>query len=219
MTITVTPDPSDVAMGLPADRFVGLTGVMLPENDSTIGKMSGFMPNQNVTVTFKYTVDASMNLVRRYLDHVRNDSMVYSKVDGPMIPGDPVNFPFAITDELYGYVYGTSSLTNLDPAGSGTVAVDGSGNITGNMPTAGNGVIVKYLLNHDASKWRDINFAVANTPNNSGSIDALPAGAPTSFLANDGSTAGNANAYTFDKLKNEGYVPSVTPNRYHPSNL
>ena len=215
MTITVTPDPRDVAMGLPVDRFVGLTGVMLPENDSTIGKMSGFMPNQNVTVTFKYTVDASMNLVRRYLDHVRNDSMVYSKVDGPMIPGDPVNFPFAITDELYGYVYGTSSLTNLDPAGSGTVAVDVSGNITGNMPTAGNGVIVKYLLNHDASKWRDINFAVANTPNNNGSVDALPAGAPTSFLANDGSAAGSAHAYTFDKLATEGYVPNVTPNRYY----
>ena len=215
MTVDVTPDPSDLALGIPADRFVGLTGAMVRDNDSTLGKFSGFMPNQNVTITFKYTVDASMNVVRRYLDHERNDSFIHSKVDGPMVPGDPVSFPFAITDEIYGYIYGTSLVENLDPASSGTVAVDGSGNITGNMPTAGNGVVVQYLLNHDASKWRDINFAVANTPNNNGSVDALPAGAPTSFLANDGSTAGNTNAYTFDKLKNDGYVPSVTPSRYY----
>ena len=112
-------------------------------------------------------------------------------------------------------MYGTHTLDNLDPAGSGSVAVDGTGNITGNMPSAGNGVIVKYLLNHDANKWRTINFVVANTPNNSGSVDPLPAGAPTSFLANDGTTAGSAHAYTFDKLKTEGYVPDVTPNRYY----
>ena len=215
MTVDVTPDPSDLALGTPADRFVGLTGAMVRDNDSTLGKFSGFMPNQNVTITFKYTVDASMNVVRRYLDHERNDSFIHSKVDGPMVPGDPVSFPFAITDEIYGYIYGTSLVENLDPASSGTVAVDGSGNITGNMPTAGNGVVVQYLLNHDASKWRDINFAVANTPNNNGSVDALPAGAPTSFLANDGSTAGNTNAYIFDKLKNDGYVPGVTPSRYY----
>ena len=199
--------------------IVGLdVPALLTTNDSTNGVFAGHMPNQNVTVTFHYNVDAGMNLVRRYLDHERNDSMITSKVNGPYTPGDTLNasdFTFAITDELYGYVYGTHTLDNLDPAGSGSVAVDGSGNITGNMPSAGNGVIVKYLLNHDANKWRTINFAVASTPNNNGSVDALPAGAPTSFLANDGTTAGSAHAYTFDKLKNDGYVPSVTPNRYY----
>ena len=218
MTLTVTPDPSDAALGLPADRFISLSGNMVTTNDSTNGNFVGYMPNQNVTVTFHYSVDAGMNLVRRYLDHERNDSMITSKVNGPYTPGDALNaadFTFAITDELYGYVYGTHTLDNLDPAGSGSVAVDATGNITGNMPSAGNGVIVKYLLNHDANKWRTINFAVANTPNNSGSVDPLPAGAPTSFLANDGTAAGNTHAYTFDKLKTEGYVPDVTPNRYY----
>lgn len=199
--------------------IVGLdVPALLTTNDSTNGVFSGHMPNQNVTVTFHYNVDAGMNLVRRYLDHERNDSMITSKVNGPYTPGDTLNaadFTFAITDELYGYVYGTHTLDNLDPAGSGSVAVDATGNITGNMPSVGNGVIVKYLLNHDANKWRTINFAVASTPNNNGSVDALPAGAPTSFLANDGTAAGNAHAYTFDKLKNDGYVPSVTPNRYY----
>ena len=218
MTLTATPDPSDAALGLPTDRFIALSGNMVTTNDSTNGNFVGYMPNQNVTVTFHYNVDAGMNLVRRYLDHERNDSMITSKVNGPYTPGDTLNasdFTFAITDELYGYVYGTHTLENLDPAGSGSVAVDGSGNITGNMPSAGNGVIVKYLLNHDANKWRTINFAVASTPNNNGSINPLPAGAPTSFLANDTSAAGNANAYTFDKLKTEGYVPDITPSRYY----
>lgn len=218
MTLTATPDPSDAALGLPADRFIALSGNMVTTNDSTNGNFVGYMPNQNVTVTFHYNVDAGMNLVRRYLDHERNDSMITSKVNGPYTPGDTLNasdFTFAITDELYGYVYGTHTLENLDPAGSGSVAVDGSGNITGNMPSAGNGIIVKYLLNHDANKWRTINFAVASTPNNNGSINPLPAGAPTSFLANDGSAAGSAHAYTFDKLKTEGYVPDVTSSRYY----
>ena len=199
--------------------IVGLdVPALLTTNDTANGVFAGHMPNQNVTVTFHYSVDAGMNLVRRYLDHERNDSMITSKVNGPYTPGDALNaadFTFAITDELYGYVYGTHTLDNLDPAGSGSVAVDATGNITGNMPSAGNGVIVKYLLNHDANKWRTINFAVANTPNNSGSVDPLPAGAPTSFLANDGTAAGNTHAYTFDKLKTEGYVPDVTPNRYY----
>jgi len=83
------------------------------------------------------------------------------------------------------------------------------------MPLSGNGIRADYKLSRDASKWRDINFAVAATPNNNGSINPLPVGAPTSFLANDTSAAGNAYAYTFDKLKTEGYVPDITPNRYY----
>ena len=187
--------------------------------DTTTGQFVAFMPNQNVTIDYVYTADAGMNLVRRYYDRI-NNKIITSQID-PSTPGTSVNLsiPAAGTtdgDKLYGYVWDASStVTVTDASGTGSVVANtATGTLTGNMPTTGNGVRADYKMSRDASKWRDINFAVANTPNNSGSIDPLPAGAPTSFLANDGSTAGNTYAYNFDKLKNEGYVPSVTPNRY-----
>lgn len=196
--------------------IVGLDNpTLLVTNDSANGVFSGFMPNQPVTVTFHYNADAGMNIVRKYLDHEVGDRLIHSKVDGPLAPGSAVNFPFGGMDELYGYVYGSSSVEDLDPAHTATVSVDGSGNITGNMSASGNGVKVNFLLNHDASKWRTINFAVANAPYEKGSINPLPAGAPTSFLANDGSSVGASRAYSFNKLTAEGYIPTLTPNRYY----
>ena len=201
----------------PGQYIIGLDQPgMITSNITASGQFAGFMPNQPVTIEYKYTADAGMNLVRRYMDRL-NDRIIASQVDA-MNPGDNVNasIPTLGTtegDRLYGYAWDTSSSVDLNPASSLTVGTDGT--LTGAMPLSGNGIRADYKLSKDASKWRDINFAVANTPNNDGSVDALPAGAPTSFLANDGSTAGNTNAYTFDKLKNDGYVPGVTPSRYY----
>ena len=199
-----------------AHYIVGLDNpTLLTTNNSQNGVFSGYMPNQDVTVTFHYKADAGMNLVRKYLDHEVGDRLIHSKVDGPMTPGAPVNFPFGGMDELYGYVYGSSNVEDLDPAHTATVSVDGAGNITGNMSASGNGVKVNLLLNHDPSKWRTINFAVANAPYEKGSINPWPAGAPTSFLANDGSSVGASRAYSFNKLTVEGYIPTLSPNRYY----
>lgn len=199
-----------------AHYIVGLDNpTLLTTNDSAHGVFAGYMPNQDVTVTFHYHADAGMNLVRKYLDHEMGDRLIHSKVDGPMAPGAAVTFPFGATDELYGYVYGSSNVEDLDPAHTATITVDASGNISGNMPASGNGVKVNFLLNHDPSKWRNINFAVANAPYEKGSINPLPAGAPTRFLANDTTAAGAAHAYSFNKLTAEGYIPTLNPNRYY----
>ena len=201
----------------PGQYIIGLDQPgMITANNTTTGEFRGFMPNQPVTIIYKYNADAGMNLVRRYIDRL-NNRIIASQVDA-MNPGDTVNasIPAAGTtegDRLYGYAWDASSSVTLDPASSLTVGAGGT--LTGTMPLSGNGIRADYKLGRDASKWRDINFAVAATPNNNGSINPLPAGAPTSFLANDGSAAGNANAYTFDKLKTEGYVPDITPNRYY----
>ena len=201
----------------PGQYIIGLDQPgMITANNTTTGEFRGFMPNQPVTIIYKYNADAGMNLVRRYIDRL-NNRIIASQVDA-MNPGDTVNasIPALGTtegDRLYGYAWDASSSVTLDPASSLTVGAGGT--LTGTMPLSGNGIRADYKLGRDASKWRDINFAVAATPNNNGSINPLPAGAPTSFLANDGSAAGNANAYTFDKLKTEGYVPDITPNRYY----
>lgn len=175
------------------------------------GEFSAFMPNQAVTVTYYYTADAGMNLVRRYADGVTG-KILLSRIN-PVTPAQNVSIGFTdgITTELYGYVFNGSY--TVVPAGS--LNIDGSGNITGTMPATGNAPRVDYHLGRDASKWRDINFAVANAPYENGSINPLPAGAPTSFLANDGSMEGIAAAYNFNKLKTDGYVPNITPNRYY----
>ena len=201
----------------PGQYIIGLDQPgMITANNTTTGEFRGFMPNQPVTIIYKYNADAGMNLVRRYIDRL-NNRIIASQVDA-MNPGDTVNasIPALGTtegDRLYGYAWDASSSVTLDPASSLTVGAGGT--LTGTMPLSGNGIRADYKLGRDVSKWRNINFAVAATPNNNGSINPLPAGAPTSFLANDGSAAGNANAYTFDKLKTEGYVPDITPNRYY----
>ena len=222
-TYHITQGASDGAansyvLGLNHTETVGgtTTTPYIVTNDPTTGTFVAFMPNQDVTIDYVYTADAGMNLVRRYFDRVSN-KIITSQID-PSTPSASVNasIPAAGTtdgDKLYGYVWDGSSSVTLDPAGSLTVGTGGT--LTGTMPLSGNGIRADYKLSRDASKWRDINFAVAATPNNNGSINPLPVGAPTSFLANDGSAAGNANAYTFDKLKTEGYVPDITPNRYY----
>ena len=222
-TYHITQGASDGAansyvLGLNHTETVGgtTTTPYIVTNDPTTGTFVAFMPNQDVTIDYVYTADAGMNLVRRYFDRVSN-KIITSQID-PSTPSASVNasIPAAGTtdgDKLYGYVWDASSSVTLDPASSLTVGAGGT--LTGTMPLSGNGIRADYKLSRDASKWRDINFAVAATPNNNGSINPLPVGAPTSFLANDGSAAGNANAYTFNKLKTEGYVPDITPNRYY----
>ncbi|ETO98730.1 repeat, TIGR02543 family, partial [Lachnoanaerobaculum sp. MSX33] len=68
------------------------------------------------------------------------------------------------------------------------------------------------MLSRDASKWTSINFAVASAPYNNGSVGATTA---NSILLSDGTSAGDARAYKFSKIKALNYVPSVTPNRYY----
>ena len=212
-------------LGLNHQETVGgiTTTPYIVTNDTTTGTFIAHMPNQDVSIDYVYAPNAGMNLVRRYYDRF-TDSIIASQVEASMpLANVSASIPAAgstVGDKLYGYSWDASSMVYiLDISNlTGPVSVNHNplnGDLGGTMPASGNGVRADYKLSHDSAKWRDINFAVANTPNNSGSIDALPAGAPTSFLANDGSTAGNTYAYTFDKLKNEGYVPSVTPNRYY----
>ena len=211
--------PGSYVLGLDHTETVGGNTVKpyIVTDDPATGTFVAFMPNQDVTIDLIYDADAgSMNLVRRYFDRI-TDKIISSQVD-PSAPSTPVSVSIPALgttdgDKLYGYIWDSSSTVNLDPAGSLSVGTDGS--LSGTMPLTGNGIRADYKLSRDASKWRDINFAVAGAPNNNGSVNPLPAGAPTSFLTNDGSSAGNTYAYNFDKLKAGGYIPGVTPNRYY----
>ena len=185
-------------------------------NDTASGTFQAKMPNQNVTVVFKYESDGESNIVRRFFDRI-TDKIVATQVN-KVAPGSLINVGIptsgSITgDKLYGYFWDLNSSAIVVPPTAASINPT-SGQLTGAMPLTGNGVRADYKLSRN-EKWRDINFAVANAPYENGSINPLPADAPTSFLANDGTAAGNTNAYNFSKLKADGYIPTPTANRYY----
>ena len=116
-------------------------------------------------------------------------------------------------DKLYGYTWVSGASTvDMNPAGLVTVNTS-NGNVTGNMPTLppSSPTRVDWKLDHDASKWKNVNFAVSTVYNNG----TLVSPASHEILVSDTSAAGDAAAYTFNKLKALNYVPNTTPNRYY----
>ena len=205
--------------GLDTPGFVTL-------NDQTTGQFSAHMPNQNVVIRYIYTADSSNNLVRRFFDREVPNSVLASSVDA-IAPGSPITnmqipaigttVGTTVGDKLYGYIWDGNSTADINPSGStwGSVnATDGA--LTGAMPISATGPIgVDYKLSRDPSKWRAINFQVAASPYNEGSIGALLPGVPTTFLGSDGTALGNGKADTFNKLNAQGSIPGTVANRYY----
>ena len=191
-------------------------------NDQTTGQFTAHMPNQNVEITYIYTADSSNNLVRRFFDREVPNSVLASSVDA-IAPGSPITnmqipaIGTTVGNKLYGYIWDGNSTADINPSGStwGSVnATDGA--LTGAMPISATGPIgVDYKLSRDPSKWRAINFQVAASPYNEGSIGALLPGVPTTFLGSDGTPLGNSKADTFNKLNAQGSIPGTVANRYY----
>ena len=207
-------------------RLVGLDGaagnLIVSDNPLSTspnpGVFAAYMPNQDVKIKYVYTSDSSSNLVRRYLDAYR-DKLLDSGIT-QVTPGTAYNLSINYTDKLYGYTWDpTVSRVDFTPTGYGESFNPANGDITGNMPLAlsgVNGIRADYRLGLDLSKWRDVEFRVTTDPNfNHGSINPLAAGAPTKVLVSDGSTAGDAAAYNFNRLQAENYVPTTSANRYY----
>ena len=191
-------------------------------NDQTNGLFTAHMPNQNVEITYIYTADSSNNLVRRFFDREVPNSVLASSVDA-IAPGSTITnmqipaIGTTVGDKLYGYIWDGNSTADINPSGStwGSVnATDGA--LTGAMPISSTVPIgVDYKLSRDPNKWRAINFQVAASPNNEGSIGALLPGVPNTFLGSDGTDLGNIKADTFNKLNAQGSIPGTVANRYY----
>ena len=191
-------------------------------NDQTTGQFTAHMPNQNVEITYIYTADSSNNLVRRFFDREVPNSVLASSVDA-IAPGSPITnmqipaIGTTVGDKLYGYIWDGNSTADINPSGSTWGSVNSAdGALTGAMPISATGPIgVDYKLSRDPSKWRAINFQVAASPYNEGSIGALLPGVPTTFLGSDGTPLGNSKADTFNKLNAQGSIPGTVANRYY----
>ena len=191
-------------------------------NDQTTGQFTAHMPNQNVEITYIYTADSSNNLVRRFFDREVPNSVLASSVDA-IAPGSTITnmqipaIGTTVGDKLYGYIWDGNSTADINPSGSTWGSVNpADGALTGAMPISSTGPIgVDYKLSRDPNKWRAINFQVAASPNNEGSIGALLPGVPTTFLGSDGTALGDSKADTFNKLNAQGSIPGTVANRYY----
>ena len=193
----------------------GVNNLIIDE-DLANGNFVAKMPNQNVTIVFKYTNDSGNNLIKRYFDRVDNTVLASEVV--PHMAGTTFveGLPTSGTnlERIYGYVWDASSSVDQNPTTLGSITNNTTGEFTGTMPVLPPATPTKvdWMLSRDASKWTSINFAVASAPYNNGSVGAATA---NSILLSDGTSAGDARAYKFSKIKALNYVPSVTPNRYY----
>ena len=205
-----TPNPSAYILGLSTPGFT------VTSNPTTDGMFIGYMPNQDVIITYVYNADSGSNLIKRYYDRVEN-TLLASEIE-QLAPSAAISasIPALGTttgDKLYGYTWVSGASTvDMNPAGLVTVNTS-NGNVTGNMPTLppSSPTRVDWKLDHDASKWKNVNFAVSTVYNNG----TLVSPASHEILVSDTSAAGDAAAYTFNKLKALNYVPNTTPNRYY----
>ena len=210
ITAGETPNPSAYVLGLLTPGF------LVVDNRTTDGTFSGYMPNQDVIITYVYKPDSASNLIRRYYDRI-TDTMLASEID-QLAPSAAISagVPALGTttgDKLYGYMWVSGSSTvDMNPAGLVTVNT-ATGDVTGNMPTLppSSPTRVDWKLDHDASKWKNVNFAVSTVYNKG----TLVSPATHEMIVSDTTPAGDAAAYTFNRLKALNYVPGTTANRYY----
>ena len=205
-----TPNPATYILGLSSPLFTSIN------NATTDGVFSGYMPNQDVIITYVYNADSGSNLIKRYYDRI-TDTILASEIE-QLAPSANIatGIPALGTttgDRLYGYTWVSGSSTiDMNPAGLVTVNA-ANGDVAGAMPTLppSSPTRVDWKLDHDASKWKNVNFAVSTVYSNG----TLVSPGTYEILVSDTTAAGDAAAYTFNRLKAFNYVPGTTPNRYY----
>lgn len=182
---------------------------MARESGETVGfnntdnTFTAYMPNQNITVRYTYAPSSDYYVVQKYVDADNNNERIGNVIPNPYNRGDSVSLPFA---GRYGYTYRNAS---IDKTIGGQF--DSTGNFTGGT-MIGDNVNITYDMNRDPNFWKTITYSVANAPYNKGNISGT---STFTFLKNDGTAEGNANAHTFAKIKELGNeavaVPSPSP--------
>lgn len=164
---------------------------------------TGYMPNQNVTITYTYGSNAQYFINSKFKDTTNNEIVKINSE--PKTAASPVNIPMP---NVYGYKYNSAT---ADPASVGNF--DTNGNLSGGvMPNAN--VILNYNVDRDPDYWKTMTFRVADAPYNHGSVTG---NTTFTFLKDDNSSNANGNAYTFEKIEGKNGIPSVaaSPTPYY----
>ena len=206
----ITSGGSQVGYQLGLDASQGLLTNTNYVND---GNLTGFMPNQNVTVVYYYRPDSASAVTRRFMA----DGVAIYADSNAFAPNSAITTPLAVptaatTAAMYGYIYNPALPNALTLNPSGALTADSAGALTGTMPASG-GVRAIYNLDRDPAKWQNLNFDFVN--DGSSNFATLSSHGPISVLTDDGVTNGHENAMQFSVIKNLNGFPTVTPDNYH----
>lgn len=206
----ITAGASD---NLPVLGLNSSQGLLTNTNFANDGNLTGFMPNQDVTVVFYYRPDSASAVTRRFMA----DGVAIYADSNAFAPNSAITTPLAVptaatTAAMYGYVYNPALPNALTLNPSGALTADSAGALTGTMPASG-GVRAIYNLDRDPAKWQNLNFDFVN--DGSSNFATLSSHGPISVLTDDGVTNGHENAMQFSVIKNLNGFPTVTPDNYH----
>ncbi len=200
-SIAYTLQSKSIVLGDTATAPIMKISDMVPTGETVgfdaDGRFVGYMPNQDVTVRYVYRPSSDYYVVQKFIDTTNNERIGNVEAHRFNI-GDNINLPFA---GKYGYTFG-----------SGTVDKPAAGSFSGSSFTGtmiGSNVNLTYNLNRDPAFWKTVNYQVAAAPYDKGSVSGVTS---ASFLKNDGSTEGQAQAHTFAKIKELGNVATATAN-------
>lgn len=206
----ITAGASD---NLPVLGLNSSQGLLTNTNFANDGNLTGFMPNQDVTVVFYYRPDSASAVTRRFMA----DGVAIYADSNAFAPNSAITTPLAVptaatTAAMYGYIYNPALPNALTLNPSGALTADSAGALTGTMPASG-GVRAIYNLDRDPAKWQNLNFDFVN--DGSSNFATLSSHGPISVLTDDGVTNGHENAMQFSVIKNLNGFPTVTPDNYH----
>lgn len=183
----------------PANYILGVTG-----SPAADGSFSSQMPNQDVTVVYQYQSNGEgYDFVVEYLC---NGEEIHDAIRTQHPADDSIA---AVWENVYGYLYQGESVT---PAGHGSF--DAGHNYTALMPN--DDVHVTYDYNRDPSKWGTVTYLASangalNNTNRHAELTAGGGGYQAPLLITDGTAAGDANCYTWEKLGEKKLTPNVVP--------
>lgn len=192
--------------------------------DSSQNAYIGKMPNQDVTLVFKYNATGSgQNLNVSYIDNDAQDPNLKrianlkdsnnTDIDNPNVSAVSAGQPIETQDittymNIYGYNTTPHSMTKSNTSASPYFDTDY--HFKGLMPIGGD-INVTYTYSRDASKWKRITYKPVE-----GATLGRGLGRPADLVTNGGELyvdvlmAGDARSYTWENIKDMNLVPEVT---------
>lgn len=198
------------AIGDSSGYILGLEGSLLTLMDHANGKITGYMPNQDVVIEIQYNSLANPGITRRFVDRERLSKPLFGDFTN-ISSGAVVDLPFPSAEpKLYGYLFGANSEVIQTP--NAALNVDALGNLSGNMPVSG-GVFADFRLEKDMDKWQRVHFDLTTDSQGLGTLSHTIS--PNPILLDDGVSPGHENATKFATLKKDGSLPEVDVKPYY----
>lgn len=183
-----------------------------PILDETSGTFSGYMPNQHVTIVYKYLDNNPSQPYRKIvIDDSTHKENGKTLLINRLADATAATFP-QVSDtqnqQFYGFTY-KGIVSNPMSAD-----VDANGNITTNLSTITNGTLVLGVMK--GNEWHNLKFGfVGNGFGSYGTMQYPGSDQTISILTSDGTALGNQKAMKFGEIKENPAFPTAVPGYYY----